>query len=74
MHTQIEVQMINISKGGTRFRSKPNSFVVGNRFHIQIQNSEAGAQLLAEVVNASSSSSEHSDYGCRFIDADGDRS
>jgi len=74
MHTRIEVQLINISKGGARFRSKPNAFVIGNRFHIQIQNGEMSTQLLAEVVNAYSASSEYFEYGCRFIDVDGDRS
>ena len=70
--TQLEIQLIDISKSGVRFRSKTNAFVNGNRFQVRIKTDQGSTSLLTEVVNTFDTPLDYSEYGCRFVDKDGD--
>jgi len=70
MHTQMGIQLMNISRSGVRFRAKPNAFTFGNRFQIRINTGGGDTVLLAEVVNTMNAPLDHSEYGCRFLGKD----
>ena len=72
LHTHLEIHLINISKRGVRFRSLPDSFAVGNRFKVCIATGYESTTLFVEVVNSFTKQREYSEYGCRFIEEDGD--
>jgi hypothetical protein len=71
MHTPIEVELINISKGGIRFRSDPNSFYHGNVFNVYLKTGGKFKLLTAEVVNVREPAADfpfdHAEFGCRFV-------
>lgn len=71
MHEPMDIQIINISANGMRIRCKTNSFVNGNKFHVEIKIGTEDKILLAEVVNhADILSSDYSYYGCRLSSVD----
>jgi hypothetical protein len=71
MHTPIEVELVNISKNGVRFRSEPNDFYSGNVFNIYLKTGRKFKLLTAEVVNVTEPSVDFpfdfAEFGCRFV-------
>jgi len=70
LHTALAVQMINISKGGLRLRSKYNALAIGNRFPINVKIGDSETMLTAEVTNITDSETDYSEFGCHFVDKD----
>jgi len=70
LHTALAVQMINISKGGMRLRSKYNALAIGNRFPIKVKIGDSDTLLMAEVTNITDSETDYSEFGCHFVDKD----
>jgi len=73
MHTPLAVELINISKSGMRLRSKYNALAIGNRFHVNVRISGSDAMLTAEVINITDSKTDHSEFGCHFVDTGSQR-
>jgi hypothetical protein len=67
----IDVSVLNISRGGLRFRSAPNAFAGGNRFKILMMFGDDHKTLTAEVSNCPDPDAENADFGCRLIGMDG---
>ena len=70
MHTPLGVQLINISKNGMRLRSQYNALALRNRFIINVKIGGSDTHLTAEVVDISNSTTEHSEFGCVFVESD----
>jgi len=70
LHTALAVQLINISKGGMRLRSKYNALAIGNRFPIIVKIGDSETMLTAEVTNITDSETDYSEFGCHFVDID----
>jgi len=70
LHTALTVQLINISKGGMRLRSKYNALAIGNRFPINVKIGDSDTMLTAEVINITDSETDYSEFGCHFVDKD----
>ena len=70
MHTAIAVQLINISKGGLRLRSKYNALAIGNRFPVKVKIGDSNTMLMAEVTNITDSETDYSEFGCYFVSKD----
>ena len=68
LHTEIEVELINISTGGVRFRAPLFSFNVGNTFQMHLVISGNRKELITQVLNHVDKEPDSSDYGCRFLD------
>jgi len=70
LHTAMAVQLINISKGGLRLRSKYNALAIGNRFPINVKIGDTDTMLTAEVTNITDSKTDYSEFGCHFVNKD----
>jgi hypothetical protein len=67
LHTPLEVEVINISKSGVRFRAPDNSLTDGDRFQMRIKISTSDKLLIVEAVNHLDSEPKTSEYGCCFL-------
>jgi hypothetical protein len=67
LHTPVEVELVNISKSGVRFRAPPNALYNGDKFQMRMKISNNDKLLIAETVNYVNNESGTSDYGCRFL-------
>jgi len=67
MHVPLDVELTNISKGGTRIRTPYNALSKGDRFLMRMDISGRNKLLIAEVRNLFDVGSEASEYGCKFL-------
>jgi len=67
LHSPLEVELINISKSGVRFRSQYYSLLDGDRFQMRMKINNIEKLLIADVVNHMDIDAETSEYGCRFL-------
>ena len=67
LHSPLEVEVVNISKSGVRFRTPFFAMSDGDRFQIRIKISGNEKQLIADVTNHIDVGSEASEYGCCFL-------
>ena len=69
LHTDIEVDVINISKNGMRIRAAKNTFRNGDKILIRMDNNWPGENplLVMEIVNNEEMTADYTTYGCRFI-------
>ena len=68
LSTPLDVEIVNISKSGMRFRSKPNAFEKGNKFHISMKLGDNEKTLTAEIVNHLNISADLTEFGCRLVE------
>jgi len=73
LYSPLEVNLVNISKSGVRFRSPFNSFSIGDRFQMRMKISETDKLLITVVVNKADIGTEASEYGCQFLIASSGR-
>ena len=66
----LEVELIDISQSGTRFRGKRGILRIGDKFRMHIINSAVGHSLVAEVKNSRDADIWNVEYGCRFLKID----
>jgi len=65
LHTAIEGELLNISRGGLRFRARPDAFAVGNCFLLRIKSGDEEEKVLTtEVVNTLKVSNDCTEFGC----------
>ena len=67
LHTPLEVELINISQGGVRFRAPQNALSDGDRFQMRMKISVSDKLIIADVVNHTDGSTGMSEYGCSFV-------
>jgi hypothetical protein len=67
LFSHLEVELINISKSGVRFRSPLDSFCSGHIFRMRMRIGDKDKLLISEVTNYFDKGSEWSEYGCRFL-------
>ena len=70
--TALEVQVVNISKSGMRIYAKDNTLNVGATFQININIGGNDKLLTGKVANSRFMPPDHSEYGCRLINIDGE--
>ena len=63
----LEIQLINISVGGMRFRAPLNALTSGDRFQTSVALKDEKKLLIAEVVNHRQANQTSAEYGCRFL-------
>jgi len=68
----LEIELINISKSGIRFRAPNNSLNDGDRFQMRMKIGEGEKLLIADAVHHVDKDADSSEYGCKFlVGADG---
>ena len=67
LYSPLEVELMNISKSGVRFRSPNFSLCDGDVFRMRMRFSDKDKLLIAEVTNHIDRDSKNSEYGCRFL-------
>jgi hypothetical protein len=67
LHTPLEVELINISKSGVRFRAPYYSLTEGDRFQIRMKIGDGEKLLIVDVVNYKDREDKTSEYGCKFL-------
>ena len=67
LYQPVEVQLINISTGGMRFKAQPNTMLPGDKFQTRIFIKLDVKVLIAEVVNSIQRDQNDVEYGCRFL-------
>ena len=70
LHTNIEAQVEDISRGGMRLRTSSGAFNFGDKVLIRLETDKGppnGFLLFAEIVSHVDVLKEYSSYGCRFI-------
>jgi hypothetical protein len=75
LSSPLEAKLINISKGGIRFRTCFNAMAVGHRFQIRMKTGESDKLLIADVVCRNDKvfveQTNYSEFGCQLVgDAD----
>jgi len=73
MLTPVAARLINISRGGMRFRSVLNALSKGDRFQISVKGTGGNDKLLIADVVFRADTPEHSEYGCRLVEKDAER-
>jgi len=74
LHTELQVQIVNISKSGMRIYAKDGTLNIGDTFQINISISGNDKLLVGKVVNDRHMPPDHSEYGCKLINLDGEQS
>jgi hypothetical protein len=72
LHTVIGVTIINISKSGMRILAKENTLSAGDRFNVHVQIGKNNKRLTGMVANSKNVTTEHTEYGCRFVSEEGE--
>ena len=69
LHTDIEVEVENISRGGLRLHTRKNTFCIGDKLLARLDNNWPGENplLILEIINDKEISPEYLTYGCRFV-------
>ena len=70
LHTQVNVDLINISTSGVRFRAPYYSFETGDIFMMHLIISNNKKRITTKIVNYVDNKQESSDYGCRFLEVE----
>jgi len=68
LQNNVQVNLINISTSGVRFRAPYYSFVENDIFRMRLMISNSEKQITAEVLNCMDKDKTTSDYGCRFVE------
>jgi hypothetical protein len=63
----LEVQLVNISRSGIRFRAPHGAIARNARISLRFSVGGKTQVLLADVVNHADNPPEHTEYGCRFL-------
>jgi len=66
LHTPVNVELMNISKSGVRFRAQNNALSDGDRFQMRMRISESEKLLIADAIHHVDLN-KASEYGCRFL-------
>ena len=67
LYQPIEIQLVNISTGGMRFKAPPNTISPGDKFQTRIFIKLDVKVLIAQVVNSVQKDENDVEYGCRFL-------
>jgi len=67
LHTPLQVEMINVSKSGARFRTPYYALNKDDRFLIRVKINRRFKLVIAEVMNQLHIDTSTSEYGCRFL-------
>ena len=67
LHQPVEIQLVNISTGGMRFKAPPNTISPGDKFQTRIFIKLDVKVLIAQVVNSIQKDNNDVEYGCRFL-------
>ena len=67
LHTPLEVELINISKSGARFRAPNYALSDGSRFQLRIKISKSEKLLIADAIYHVDRDDGTSEYGSRFL-------
>ena len=64
----ILINVVDISKSGIRFNAPHNTFLVGDKFTVQVKLKEDYKFFAAMVINIMEKDSDESEYGCLLTD------
>ena len=67
----VEINLMNISTGGMRFYTVPETVTNGDRFQIRIYLNTDVKVLVAQIVNHRETNPDQIEYGCRFVENKG---
>ena len=67
LHTPLEIELVNISQSGMRFRAPFTALSDDDRFQIRLRINKSEKLLIADVVYHIDKGTETSEYGCRFL-------
>ena len=67
LHTSLEIELINISKSGIRFRAPRLSLPDEARFQMRMKIGDGEKLLIADMVNYMDKDDGTTDYGCKFL-------
>ena len=68
LQNRVEVELINISTSGVRFRAPHYSFIEEDIFQMRLTISNSEKMITAVIVNCMDKETSSSDYGCRFME------
>jgi len=67
LNTPVEIDLMNISKSGVRFRAPQNALRDKDRFQMRMKIGDSDKLLIADAVHHVDRESGISEYGCKFL-------